>query len=439
MAFVPAANQRPDARVPPASGAHARRILLLAPYPPRLDGTHGGSRAVAHLALALAERNRVALAYLRAHDEPALDDAVARRCDLVVEGRRGGSLRSSVWPLRPAALRALAPRLLAGLPLWVAARWSAELDARIRDVVERWHPDVIEAESSVMGQYLRRAALGPARLVVTFHESATVAAEERLASSGLAAPLWRLEARRWRRFESTLLSRVDAGVAFTERDAGVLRAMRPPNVDLPIEVIPLAVPVAPAPTSSARSPRRIVFVGNFAHPPNADAARFLTDEIFPPIRRRFADVELWIVGADAPRELTARAGEGVVVTGFVPDVGIHLADATIVVAPIRLGGGMRVKVLEAMAAGRAIVATSRAIDGVRATHGRELLVADDAASFRDAIAALLDDPARRDALGRAARERVVAEHSWSAAAAAYETLYARLGGSGRRAPQLAHD
>jgi len=435
---VSAASKRPDA-APAGDVERRRRVLILAPYPPRLDGAHGGSRAVAQLVLALAARNRVALAYLRAGDEPPLDDELTRACELVVEGARGGSSASSVWPLAPATLLAMVPRLLAGCPLWVAARWRADFDARVRALVDRWRPDVIEGESSVMGQYLTRSMARSARLVVTFHEAAALAAAERLPAAGLAGAFWRREARRWRRFERSVLSRVDAAVAFTARDAESLRAIGPAAGGASIEVIPLGIPagVAASPPSPPPAARRIVFVGNFAHPPNTDAARYLIEEIFPPLRRRFTDAELWIVGAGAPAELLAGGADGVVVTGWVPETHSYLASASVVVAPLRRGGGMRVKVLEAMAAGKAIVATSLAAEGVRVTSGRELLVADDTESFRAAVATLLEQPARCVELGRAARERILADHSWDAAASEYEALYDRLGAA-REAAQASH-
>ena len=410
-----------------------RRILLLAPFPPRLDGTHGGSKAIAQLVVALASRNRVALGYLRAHDEPAIDAELAQHCEQVVEGARGGSSASSVRPFAIRSVLALIRPLLAGLPLWVAGRWSASFARRVRDLAATWQPDIVQAELSVMGQYVPTSMRRSAPVVVSFHEPAAAAATERVTTGGVAAPLWRVEARRWRRFERDLLSRIDAAIVFTRRDADALRSLHASHAP-EIEIIPLAVaePDASLGEDANARPRRIVFVGNFMHPPNADAARFLVEEIFPPLREQFADLELYVVGPGAPPWLVSSEADGIFVTGLVASVAPHLARATVVVAPIRQGGGMRVKVLEAMAAGRAIVATPLAVEGINAADGRELLVAGDAADFRRRIAELLDDPTRRSALGRAARARVAEEHSSAAVAAAYESVYARLAASRAR-------
>ena len=419
----------------PEGGPIGRRILVLAPFPPRLDGTHGGSKAIAQLVVALASRNRVAVAYLRAHDEPAIDAELARHCEQVIEGARGGSSASSVRPIAIGSVLALIRPLLAGLPLWVAGRWSASFARRVRDLAATWQPDIVQAELSVMGQYVPASMRRSAPVLVSFHEPAAAAATERVAIGGAAAPLWRVEARRWRRFERDLLSRIDAAIAFTRRDADALRSLRASQAP-EIEIIPLAV--AEQDTSLGEDadadarPRRIVFVGNFMHPPNADAARFLVEEIFPPLREQYADLELYVVGPGAPPWLVSSAADRIFVTGLVVSVAPQLARATVVVAPVRQGGGMRVKVLEAMAAGRAIVASPLAVEGINATDGRDLLIATEAPEFRRKIAELLDDPTRRTELGRAARARVAEEHSSAAVAAAYESVYARLAASRAR-------
>lgn len=436
---------RPDPAAGTATGANAAtgtRILILAPFPPDSEGTHGGSRAIAHLVEALAEDHRIVLAYLRASDELPIGDRLADLCDEVVEGRRGGSTRSSVLPLSTGSLPGLAARLLAGDPLWAAGRWSPRFAERLRESISRWRPDVIQAEFSVMGQYLPTRSSSDAAQVVTFHEpSASAAAERASAASGLDAVAWSLEARRWRAFERRLLQRIDAGVAFTPRDATELRRLtdggnapadgvhgtQGGNAKPHVETIPLGVALPPEPSvergEDHPSPPRVVFVGNYVHPPNEDAARHLIEEILPLLRRRAGAVQLTLVGPGAPSSLVARGGDGIVFTGAVPDVAAVLQAADVVVAPLRRGGGMRVKVLEAMAAGRAVVATPLAVEGIAVTSGREVIVAADPDDFAEEVAALLRDPARRRRLGAAARAFVGRHHSWKGTAEAYASLH----------------
>ena len=174
----------------------------------------------------------------------------------------------------------------------------------------------------------------------------------------------------------------------------------------------------------------MLFVGSFGHPPNVDAAVRLARAIMPAVRARVPDALLEIVGDAPPPAVRELAGDGVVVTGRVPDVGPHLERAAVVAAPLHLGGGMRVKVLESLAAGKALVATPRALAGLELDAGRHALVASTDAELSDAMAALLEDPERRRRLGAAAREWAVEHLDWEHARwTAYAELYADLLGA----------
>lgn len=408
-----------------AGDAADRRVLVLAPFPPRLDGRHGGSRAVAHLVAGLAARNRVALAYLRAQDEPPADPALAGVCDRVLEGRRPGIASSSVRPW-PGALGVL-PAVAAGKPLWVAARWSPSFAARLRELAADWRPDVVQAEFSAMGQYFAVLDGCGGRRVVTVHEPGAGAARERAAGSPpLLRAVWSADARLWERFEAGVLAAAAAAVVFSERDRTAVDRLHP---GVRTARIPLAVPLPPAPADPVGgAPPGLLFVGSFVHPPNLEAALHLATEVFPPLRVRFPGVRLYLVGEAPPRELLEVAGEGVEVTGWVPDLAPYLERAAVVVAPVRKGGGMRVKVAEALGAGKAVVATPLALEGLAVVPGTHALVAGSTADFVAAVAALLADPARRAALGRAARAWALEHLGPDRTAAAYEVLYDSLPG-----------
>ena len=164
-----------EPRRPPLVSAQ-RRIFVLAPYPPGSLPAHGGSVAIAALVTALCRRNRVALVYLRADDEAPADAALQAQCEVSIECRRQGTSVSSVRPLH--RVPRLLPQVLQGQPLWVASRWSAELAAVVRRVVDSWSPDIVQAESGAMGAYFAAAA-GGARTVVTFHDAEAVTSTER--------------------------------------------------------------------------------------------------------------------------------------------------------------------------------------------------------------------------------------------------------------------
>jgi polysaccharide biosynthesis protein PslH len=398
-------------------------VLIISPFPPGGLPAHGGGNAIAHLVKSLSRRNHVALAYLRAQDESEADASLADHCDAVFESRRPGLSSSSIRPLH--RLPTLLPKVMTGHPLWVASRWSPAFASLLRRVADSWKPDIVQAEFGAMGVYLPAATRGGARTVVTFHDPEAPAAAERAArSSGAERLMWTFEAMQWRIFSARLLGSIDVAVAFTDRDARALAAMRGGSS---IATVPLGVEMPP-PMVDARepSPPLLLFVGNFNHPPNVDAARVLIDEVYPRLRDRHADLEVALVGAGPPEWLLARAGRGIHVTGFVPDLAAMLQAATVFMAPLRHGGGMRLKVLDALASGKATVGTSLAFEGTGAEHDRHALVADDTDAMCAAVDRLLRDPVKRVTLGRAARAHVAATLSWDRTATLYGEVYDRV-------------
>jgi glycosyltransferase involved in cell wall biosynthesis len=211
---------------------------------------------------------------------------------------------------------------------------------------------------------------------------------------------------------------------YTQRDAAALRRVAPHLGDR-VRVNPFGVAPGPAPDPELEREDRIAFLGGFSHPPNVEAAVWLAREILPLVRGRRDKAHLLLVGADPPRRVRALASDAVTVTGFVPDVEPFLASAAVVVAPLRSGSGMRVKLLQAMARGKAVVTTPLGAEGLAADA--PLKVADSAAEIAEAVAALLDDAEVRRALGRRAREFVTQHHSWSGFAARLADIYRELG------------
>jgi glycosyltransferase involved in cell wall biosynthesis len=402
-----------------------RRVLVLSPFPPRLDGRHGGSRAVARLVCALAERNRVALAYLRAADEPPADPATARACERLVEGRRPGISTSSLrpWTRVPAVLL----RLAAGTPLWAAGRWDAAFARGVRALAREWRPQVVQAESTAMGQYLGAVEERGARRVVTVQEPGVPAARERvLAATGWERAFWRADARRWERWEAGVVGAADAVVVYTERDRAAVERL---GAATPVARIPLAVPVPErAADPLGADPPELLFVGSFVHPPNLDAALYLARDLFPRLRARVPGLRLALVGDDPPERLRALAGDGLEVAGWVPELGPRLDRAALVVAPLRRGGGMRVKTAEALAAGKAVVGSPLAFEGLDVVSGTHAALATGGDDFVAAASRLLADPERRAGMAHAARAWALVNLGSDRTAAAYEAVYDGLAG-----------
>jgi glycosyltransferase involved in cell wall biosynthesis len=170
--------------------------------------------------------------------------------------------------------------------------------------------------------------------------------------------------------------------------------------------------------------RTVLFFGLLSTVPNMDAVRYLVQDLWPRVLARRPDARCRIVGAHAPRSVLDLARPSVEIVGFVEDLRPHLASAAAVVVPLRIGGGTRLKIVEAMAAGKAIVSTTLGAEGIRAVPEREILIADEPPAFADAVCRLLDDAALAARVGRAARQLAVERYSWSAAASALGDFFA---------------
>jgi polysaccharide biosynthesis protein PslH len=390
-------------------------VLVCTPFAPRLDARHGG-KATSQLLLRLAERNEVALLYRRTADEKTVDPTIAARCaeveEVSVRAQDGTLARHAVWGLG----------LLRGRPPWASDCRSEDYAARLARLLTEWRPDVLEIHLQAMAQYVEVLPdVGVPRILVDYDPASAWADDLRRLARGPRRLMRRIEVAAWRRYERATRPRFDAIVVFAERD---IAAVEPTAGRATIVRIPLAVEVPASPLDPVGSgPPTILFVGGFAHPPNLDAALWLAETIFPRVLERVPEARLDLVGHEPTEELRALAGGSVSVHGSVPDVAPYLDRAAVVVAPIRIGGSMRGKVLEALASGKALVMTPRAAEGVGATPGEHFLLARDADEVAEALADLLLDPARRRGLGERARAWAEQHLGWERGVEEFERLY----------------
>jgi len=200
-----------------------------------------------------------------------------------------------------------------------------------------------------------------------------------------------------------------------ERELGLRRVAVVPNgIDL----------TEFAPSTRAPAPDTILFSGLMSYFPNQQAVRWFLRDVFPTVLRGRPGARLVVAGADPPRWLTALAGPNLEVTGRVPDIRPFVARASVVVAPLMIGGGTRVKILEALAMARPMVSTSIGAEGLDLAHGTSALLADDAAGFADAILTVLGDPRLADQLGSCGRLHVTEHFDWNRIGEEARTLLA---------------
>jgi glycosyltransferase involved in cell wall biosynthesis len=393
------------------------RVLVVAPFPVRMDGRHGGSRAVGQMLATLAARQTVALVVLKGEGEAGVDDGLRELCDLVEEvgiPAVGTSIVSRL--IDRIRLRA---GLLRGIPTWAAVRGAPGFRERLEQIAQEWRPDVVQLEYRITGRFLPlRGCAAP--VVLVEHDSAGPVDVE-------SALLRKMEDRAWRSLGRAAFGSADAVVVFTGRDGSAVSSL---SRSARVVRIPLGYELHdPAANPIGNDPHGVLFVASFLHPPNVDAALWLAHDIFPSVRARVPTATLQLVGSQVTDEIRALARPGVAIRPDVAEVWPFLDAAAVVVAPIRLGGGMRVKVLEALAAGKALVATPLAVEGLELGDGEPALVVESALAFADAVVELLTDVARRRRMAESARRWAERNLDVESQVAAYEALYESLLGS----------
>ncbi len=179
------------------------------------------------------------------------------------------------------------------------------------------------------------------------------------------------------------------------------------------------------PSDIPEDPDQILWVGSLAWDPNYDAVRYFLTSIFPLILERRPSARFDIIGTDSGRirKFASKFGESVRILGRLPDVRDFLARSAVLVVPLRIGGGMRLKLLDFFASGKAVVATTIAAEGNLAQDGRELIIADRPATFADSVLGLLSNPDKRGRLASSARELATKEYSWKKIGEDFTRLY----------------
>jgi len=235
----------------------------------------------------------------------------------------------------------------------------------------------------------------------------------------------RLQQRRLTRYESAAVGGFDVCCPITPDDSARLHSMNPAAR---LRVIPGGVDASyftPRNESAVR-PHSIVFFGSLEWRPNHDAVRWFLDDIFPSVRREIPDATFSIVGKNTPDDLVALAGPGVDIIGYVEDLRTEIQKHAVSVAPFRIGGGMRLKIIESFAMGVPVVSTMVGCEGIGATDGNHLLVGDTPADFAAHVVSLLSEPSAADDLRPRALELARDRYRWEIVAEEFEKVYGGL-------------
>ena len=305
---------------------------------------------------------------------------------------------------------------------------SPAFHAALRQTVRKWKPGVVQLEFTQMAQYAIDCA--PAKTVLVEHD-VTLDLYQQLLAQGDDWEL-RHQLERWIPFETHAWRTVDRVVTMSEKD----RARTLAGGIAPARTIVLANGVDLRrfhPSARPPDPRRLLFIGSFAHLPNVLAIDFFLREVWPELQALGATLHI-IAGARhqyfldryQDRVHLNLAQSGVEAEDFVADVRPAYERATIVIAPLLASAGTNIKIMEAMAMGKAIVSTPAGINGLGLEAGQDVIVANSAGEIVRAIRELLENPAGREAIGRQARLTVERRFDWDVIAAEQKRMYEEL-------------
>jgi sugar transferase (PEP-CTERM/EpsH1 system associated) len=403
VSAVEATVERSEAATPAGRPLRILFVTSRFPHPP----LKGDQLRAWHQIRLLGQRHRVTLVYL-ARGDGAAHDALADSCERIV-----------AVPFGPAGMaRGLLGGLFSGRPFQASLYAAKGMRVALQQLA-REPFDLAHVQLARMAPYLE-AGMCPRPWIVDLVDALSLGMERRGREEwGPGRLVARIEARRLRRYERDLCARADRTIVVSERDREAIG-------DFPhLRLVPNAVDLDAFPFGDRpREPATLVFSGNMGYFPNVNAAAWFARDILPRVRRARADVRFLVVGARPARAVRDLASDpAITVTGRVEDLSAYLRRASVAVVPMRSGSGQQFKILEAMASGAPVVATSAEARQIGAEHGRDLLVADEAGSFADAVLTLLGDPAQAAGLAERARLLVEARFTWRRSVDALEAVY----------------
>jgi glycosyltransferase involved in cell wall biosynthesis len=393
------------------------RLLLVfpfIPYPPDNGGRIGFWNPIKYL----SRKHEVHIAFLAEKNDREHWEALRRHCASV----------QALAGIRSTGLISMA-RSLVGYPPGTARKyWDPRFSAVLQKAIKQQNIELVEFHHLNTAAY--RDAAGALPCVLREHNIEHVIWERH----GREAPLGERIYARWaapriKRYEREAAVRFDRCVVVSKADAAHLRRTSPAAH---IEVIPSGVDTeyfCPGAESSEKTDEMgMVYVGAFYWRPRQHNLRVILEEIMPRIRARVPNARLCVVGKGIPTHLERLASRtpGVSLTGAVPDVRPYIRGASLVLNYVESGGGIALKVLEALAMRKAVLSNQLGCEGIDAEHGLEVFLADGVDNFADAAALLLGDAGLRKRLAEAGRDLVLREYSWNVLAGQFDVLYRAL-------------
>ena len=322
--------------------------------------------------------------------------------------------------------------LLSGLPFLVARDHVPAMNDKVRQLAANSF-DAVHADQLWMAPYAlaaRQMTPGHAPRLVLDQHNAMALIPQRLAESeggGWRAAFWRREAGAMRRYEPGICLQFDQVVWVTDEDRAAVGLDRQPGHHGPRQhTIPICIdPEAQPVIERTARPHRVTFLGGLHWPPNADGVRWFAREVWPLVVERMPEAVLTLIGKDPPADLRdgANLPGRTDITGYVADPTPYLRETAVFIVPLRAGGGMRVKILDAWRWGLPVVSTTIGAEGIDYNDGQDLIIADDAAEFAAAVARVWSDPALARQLAAGGRATINRAYDWRSIYRQWDDIY----------------
>jgi glycosyltransferase involved in cell wall biosynthesis len=404
------------------------KILLithLLPYPPR----GGCSLRNFNLLREASERHEIHLLtfYQKAHLDKQSDlqrniDETRKYCEVL-----------EVFEI-PTDGRPFAWYSLLGLNLFSAKPYSAWKfrSRKMADAIRKYSTtnsyDLVEIGTIALAGYRKLVPDIPSLMVHHNIESELLLRRATTLGNPFARAYMAYQGRKLQRYEEIACEKFDFHTTVSDRDGELLRNMKP---GVNVETVPNGVDTEYfMPGNEPVGGNSLVFVGGMGWYPNLDAMLYFTRDIWHLIEAEKPDISMKLIGKQPSREIAEFSSRNprFNAVGFIDDVRPHISRAAVYVVPIRVGGGTRLKILDAMAMGKAIVSTTIGCEGIDVTDGKDIVIADTPEEIALSTIELLRDRNRREELGKNARETAVNLYSWKKIYPRLESVYQRLAG-----------
>ncbi len=369
----------------------------------------------------LAQDNRIFyVAFKKKHQDLRDRDPIREMCETV---------DTFVTPDDFSRLRmtlSLMKNVVSNYPYVAIKYYDERVEHRIKEILDKHRIDVVHLDLLPLTRYLNSFKGIPVALTEHNVESARLLTLVQQSQNVFFKTYMYMQYRKLAIFEREEMGKCEICIAVSRNDKEVLNKFNP---DTEIAVIPNGVDVEYfSPKNGMRVPKSVIWVGGMKDFYNRQAVNYFCAEIFDKIKKEVQDLKLTMVGKSPTKRVLelAEQNKNVKCIGYVEDVRPYINEAMVFIAPILSGGGTKLKVLNALAMGKAVVTTSVGAEGIDVTNGENVIIADDPAEFARETVNLLSNPEKTEEIGKKARELVLEKYDWRKIGKRYSALYEEL-------------